>query len=143
MTQSSIRLVYKYVILALIGGFSYVGIELMYRGYSHWSMGILGGICFVVIGMINEFFTWDMPMWKQCLIGSIIVTILEFITGCIVNIWLNWNVWDYSHLPFNILGQICLPFSVIWFCVSAIAIIADDYLRYWLFKEEKPRYKLF
>ena len=130
----------KPLILFLIGGFIYVLIELAYRGYSHWSMMLLGGLCFLLIGAINEYIPWDMSFFKQCIIGSFIVTTLEFIVGCIVNLLLGWNVWDYSSVPFNILGQICLPFSIIWIFISAIAIILDDYLRYWLFGEEKPHY---
>ena len=76
-------------------------------------------------------------------IGSTIITVLEFITGCIVNLWLGWNVWDYSNLPLNLLGQICLPFSILWYFISAIGIIIDDYIRYICFDEERPRYKLF
>ena len=133
----------KHVILFTIGGSIYYGIECIYRGYSHWTMAILGGICFVLIGGINEYISWDTPLWKQGLIGSAIITSLEFVTGCIVNLWLGWNVWDYSDTPFNILGQICIPFSIIWFFISLLAIIVDDYIRYWIFGEEKPKYKLF
>lgn len=83
-----------------------------------------------------------MPLWKQIGIGEIVVLALEFITGCIVNIWLGWNIWDYSSLPFNILGQICLPFAILWIPLILVVIVLDDYLRYWWFDEEKPHYKL-
>ena len=82
-----------------------------------------------------------MKLWKQMLIGACIVTFMEFISGYIINIKLGWQVWDYSNLPFNIMGQICLPFSIIWFFISLVAIVVDDYLRYWLFKDERPHYK--
>lgn len=71
------------------------------------------------------------------------ITTLEFITGYIVNIRLGWNIWDYSKFPFNVCGQICPLFTIAWYYVSGIAIILDDYLRYWFFNEEKPKYKLF
>ena len=131
---------YKYSLLFFIGGFIYYLIEIIYRGYSHWTMFLLGGCCFVLIGLVNEIIPWKMKLWKQGLIGTGIITSLEFITGVIVNIILKWNVWDYSETPFNIMGQICLPFSFLWFFISLAAIILDDYLRYILFKEEKPRY---
>lgn len=67
-----------------------------------------------------------MLLWKQMLLGSVIITLLEFVCGCIVNLLLHWNVWDYSNLPFNILGQICLPFSILWFFISFVAIVIDD-----------------
>ena len=130
-------------ILTIIGGLLYVLIELLWRGYSHWTMCVVGGVCFVLIGGLNEVFTWEMRFWKQCVIGAVMITVTEFLAGVIVNILLGWNVWDYSELPLNVLGQICLPFSFLWMIAAAVAIILDDYLRYWLFKEEKPHYKLF
>lgn len=81
-----------------------------------------------------------MPIWLQCVIGASIVTVGEFITGCIVNLWLGLMVWDYSNMPFNLLGQICLPFALAWVVLSGVAILIDDYLRYWLFGEDKPHY---
>ena len=138
----NIKNIIKYLILGIIGGFTYVIIEMLYRGHSHWSMFIVSAVAFISIGLINEFISWDMKLWKQMLIGSGIVTVLEFISGYILNIKLGWIIWDYSNVPFNIMGQICLPFSIAWLFISLIAIVTDDYLRYWLFNEEKPHYKL-
>lgn len=135
------RTIFKYLILGNIGGIVYVFIELLYRGFSHWTMYIVAAISFILIGLINEYISWDMKLWKQMLIGACIVTFMEFISGYIINIKLGWQVWDYSNLPFNIMEQICLPFSIIWFFISLVAIVVDDYLRYWLFKEERPHYK--
>lgn len=131
------------LILFGIGGLLYYVIEILWRGYSHWTMFLLGGFCFVLIGLINEIFTFQIPIVKQMLISTVIITVAEFMCGCIVNLWLGWGIWDYSELPMNILGQICLPYSILWFFLSLIAIILDDYLRNWLFGEEKPKYKLF
>ena len=103
---------------------------------------LLGGICGLIIGFLNENYSWQMPLWKQIGIGEIVVLTLEFITGYIVNILLHWNIWDYSSLPFNILGQICLPFAILWIPLILVVIVLDDYLRYWWFGEEKPHYKL-
>lgn len=137
------KYVFKNLILFFIYGITYYCIELIYRGYSHWSMLICGGCCAILIALLNENYSWQMPLWKQVGIGEIIVLTLEFITGCIVNIWLGWNIWDYSSLPFNILGQICLPFAILWIPLILVVIVLDDYLRYWWFGEEKPHYKLF
>ena len=135
-----LKLIGKFLILFLIGGAAYFGIECLWRGWSHWTMFILGGLCFVIIGGLNEFYGWEMSFWKQCLIGAAVITALEFAIGMIVNKWLGWAIWDYSNLPLNICGQICLPFSLIWIVLSGVAIVVDDYLRYWLFGEEKPHY---
>ena len=133
----------KYGVLALIGGIIYGVIEVACRGHTHWTMVILGGVCFVAVGLINEIIPWEMPLAVQMFCGAIIITALEFSCGCIVNIWLKWNVWDYSSEWGNLLGQICPKFSVIWFFVSALAIVIDDYLRWVLFDEEQPHYRLF
>lgn len=105
-------------------------------------MMILGGICFILIGWINEYISWEISIITQMAIGSIIITTLEFITGCIVNLWLNWNVWDYSCEWGNILGQICPKYSLYWFFLSFVGILLDDVIRWIVFCEEKPRYKI-
>ena len=137
-----LKQILKLCILALIGGITYILIELAWRGYSHISMFILGALCFVLLGGINEFLPWELGFVWQMLIGAGIVTILELIVGIVVNVWLGLEVWDYSNLPFNFMGQICLPFSFAWTLLSSVAIVVDDYLRYWLFGEEKPHYKI-
>lgn len=128
------------LVLIGIGGLIYAMIELVFRGRTHWTMLIVGGLCFWLIGLVNEVIPWEVAFWKQCLLGSLIVTVVEFFSGCIINLGLGWNVWDYSNLPLNLLGQICLPFSLLWVLISAVAVVLDDYLRYWLCGEEKPHY---
>lgn len=132
----------KPLTLISAGGFLYVLIELAFRGRSHWTMFLVGGLCFWLIGLINEIIPWEMMLWRQCGVGAIIITGVEFVAGCVINILLGWQVWDYSGLPLNLLGQVCLPFSVLWFFLAAVGIIIDDYLRYWWFGEEKPHYRL-
>ena len=133
----------KYFILGIIGGAVYVLLEMLWRGYSHWTMFLLGAVCFILIGLVNEVFEWDTPLILQMFCGCAIITALEFVTGCIVNLWLGWDVWDYSQYKFNVLGQISLRSSVGWYFLSLIGITLDDWLRYKLFGEEKPRYKIF
>lgn len=142
MTSDKIKSFLKMMVLFLIGGTIYFFIEILWRGYSHVSMLVLGGICFVLIGGINEFFPWELGLLWQSIIGAFFVTVSELITGIVMNIWLGLGVWDYPNMPFNFLGQICLPFSLAWVLLSCVAIIVDDYLRYWLFGEEKPHYTM-
>ena len=138
MKHSKIK---KYEFLFFVGATIYVVIEKLYRGYSHWTMFLLGGICFIALGLINEMIPWDMPLLLQMFIGGMIITVLELITGCVVNLWLGWNVWDYSELPFNLWGQISLFSSIVWVGLSLVGIVLDDYIRWKWFGEEKPRYK--
>lgn len=139
--QSSLFYLLEYCMLFLLGGAIYYIIEIGFRGYSHISMFILGGILFILIGMINEILPWDLLFWWQLLIGDIIVLIGEFCTGLIVNVWLGLDVWDYSNMPFNIMGQVCLPFALLFLPVIVVAIVLDDYCKWFFFHGEKPRYK--
>ena len=132
----------KLFMLFCFGGCAYTITELLFRGNSHWTMFIVGGLCFYLIGLINEVIPWKMAFWKQCIIGSFVVTGIEFVSGCIVNFWLDWKVWNYEQLPFNLFGQICLLFTVLWFFLSAVGIFTDDILRWKMFCEEKPVYRL-
>ena len=138
MKQSKIK---KYEFLFFVGATIYVIIENLYRGYSHWTMFLLGGICFIALGLINEVIPWDMPLLLQMFIGGVIITVLEFITGCVVNLWLGWNVWDYSELPFNLWGQISLFSSIVWVGLSLVGIVLDDFIRWKFFDEENPHYR--
>ena len=103
-------------------------------------MRIVGGISFVAVGLINEILPWKTYIEIQAIIGGIVITFIELISGIILNICLGLNIWDYSEMSFNFKGQICLSFSFLWVLISIPTIIIDDYLRYWLFKE-KPRYR--
>ena len=141
--KNAISRLIQFLTLFIIGGSVYVMIELAFRGRSHWTMFLLGGLCFYLIGLINEFYPWDMPLISQMFISSIIITTLEFIFGVILNIWLKLGIWDYSNMPYNLCGQICLVFSILWFLLSSVAIILDDFVRWKLFGEEKPRYHIF
>ena len=123
----------KELILLIIFGITYCGIEILYRGRTHISMLFVGGLCAILIGMINEI-TPKMNIILQMFIGAVIVTIIEFFSGYIINIILGLNVWDYSNLMFNYKGQISLIFTVIWFFLSAPVIYLDDKLRKILFK---------
>ena len=129
-----IKLFTKYLALFFIGG-------TIWRGWSHWTMFILGGICFIALGLINEILDWDTPMILQMAIGCVIITTLEFITGCVVNLGLGWDVWDYSQYPLNFLGQISVRSSVLWYFLSAVGIVLDDTIRWKVFGEDKPKYK--
>lgn len=142
MDKTKVKLLLKYLFLYNVGGSLYVLIELLWRSRSHWTMFLLGGLCFICLGLINELLPWTTPFFSQVFLGACIVTVLEFLTGCIVNLWLKWNIWDYSNLPGNICGQICPQYFLLWMPVSAIGIVLDDYLRYWFCGEEKPRYIL-
>ncbi len=116
-------------------------IEILWRGWSHPSMFVVGGLCFPLIGGINQdVLRWQMPMELQALLGACIITAMELLSGLILNRWLGLDVWDYSAYPFNFMGQICLEYSLFWVVLSLLGIVADDWLRHVLFGEKRPSY---
>lgn len=131
----------KYICIFIAGCLVYMGMELLWRGWTHWTMGILGGICCILIGLINEVLPKDTPLLVQAPIASIIITCLEYISGYILNIKLGLNIWDYSHMIFNVDGQVCLPASLLWMVVGIVGVLLDDWVRSW-FGEEKINHKI-
>ena len=142
MLHGDSRTLDREVLLFLVGGFLYCMIELLFRGRTYLSMFLLGGLCFIIIGELNEQYK-KMPLISQMFISMIIITILEFLSGCILNLWLHIGAWDYSDQPYNLFGQICLLFSNAWFFLSLVAIVLDDYLRHIFFQKKMPKYHLF
>lgn len=110
--------IWQNLFMAGFGGAMYYCIELVYRGYSHWSMFMLGGCCFGMIDVISEKMTFLKNVWSKMLVSAAGITLLEWICGCIVNLWLKLEVWDYSDMPLQIMGQICFVFSFFWFLLS-------------------------
>ena len=130
----------EYLFLWTFGGCLYYSFEVIFRGFSHWSMFILGGICFVFFTIQGKMVHWQDALWRQLLRCIVFVTSMEFITGIIVNKWLGLAVWDYSDQPFQLFGQICLPFMVIFSGLCVLGILLSGYLTYWLYGDEKPHY---
>ena len=91
----------KALVLMGIGGAIYAVIELIWRRHTHWTMALLGGLLFVLIGAINEYIPWCIPLWRQGVIGALIVTWAELVAGLVLNVWLRLGIWDYSNLPGN------------------------------------------
>lgn len=132
----------KYLILFIIGGSLYFLIEIMWRQYSYFSMFVLGGLCFISIGLTKEYFSRvSNSLLMQQVLASLVITSLELLFGLVLNIKLGLGIWDYSDVNFNFMGQICLEYTVLWFFLSLPAIFLYDYLSYWLFKGERPQYK--
>ena len=115
-------------LVCLIGAAGYGGLELLWRGYTHWTMLVLGGLCFLLIYAIATRLRRLSPMrkWTLCAAG---ITLMEFCTGCAVNLRLGWNVWDYGGVPGNLLGQICPRYALLWFLLSVPCCGLSRFLR--------------
>ncbi|MBQ1194572.1 MAG: hypothetical protein IIX45_10740, partial [Lachnospiraceae bacterium] len=111
----------KYILIFLVGGFGYGLLEILFRGFTHWSMIITGGSALLILYLINLALP-NTPTILKAFIGALSITIIEFSVGIIVNKVFSFGVWDYTGSPGNILGIITPSFSLIWFMISLIMI---------------------
>ena len=139
MIKKIIKLIIKYVVLFVMGGLVYCGIELMWRERTHISSFIMGGTAILVVGGLNEGYDWDMPVWYQMLLSSLFITAMEYVVG--INFNADYHIWDYRELWLNVDGQICLGYSLLWGLLGLVGILLDDFIRWVFFGEEKPKYK--
>lgn len=117
--------IWKKPALFTLGGLGYVGLELLWRGWSHYSMFLAGGSCFLLLGGLNRAEP-KLPMAARTVAGAGVITTVELAAGLLFN--RDYQVWDYRNLPLNFHGQICLPFSLLWLPVSAGALALYDRL---------------
>ncbi len=120
MTEKKWQGIRLYTELALLGGAGYTVVELLWRGRSHPSMFVVGGLCFTVIGRIHTRLA-HRPAILRCGLCSAAISAVELVSGCILNRWLGLGVWDYSGMRFHILGQVSLVYSLLWVGLSWLA----------------------
>ena len=101
----------KYPILFCAGGMGYLGLEVLWRGWTHGTMFFAGGTCFLLLGKLKS-----LPPWAKAMAGAGIITAVELAAGLLVN--RHYTVWDYRNTPLNFMGQICLPYSLLWIPVG-------------------------
>ncbi|MCL2772201.1 MAG: putative ABC transporter permease [Oscillospiraceae bacterium] len=130
---------FRVLILWFFMGMIYLTIEGIWRGWTNIVMLPIGGLCGIAIGEINQMplFYKSKMVW-QSLIGAVIVLAVEFVSGCILNIWLGLGIWDYTGKFGNIYGQICIQYAILWFLLMPFAIWVEDYLRWLFWREGKP-----
>lgn len=130
MRKKKIR---EYTAVYTIGSLCYSAVEVLWRGFTHWTMAIAGGICFLLLYLLN-LKLGRCSMFKKCFFGAAIITGVEFVVGCVVNLFLDWKVWDYSNMPFHLLGQVCLLFSGLWFLLCIPGLMLASLLRRRIFR---------
>jgi len=112
------------IVRFILGGLIYMGIEVLYDGTSHRSMGLVGGLSFVICSWYLK--TLNINYWIMCVLMATTIVILEYIAGKIWNS--NFSIWDYRKMPFNFQGQVCLTFYVIWIVIISPVIMWLDKL---------------
>ncbi len=118
-----------------IGAFGYGALEILWRGYTHWSMVLTGGVCFLFLHRLRQ----DVPSLstiKKCILGSAFITTVEFFVGIWVNLIFHWQVWDYSRQFGNLLGQICPLYSCLWLLISGGAFRLSDRLQRFFYRKQ-------
>lgn len=130
------------LVLWSIGGTIYYTLEMVFRGFSHWSMWMLGGLCMTFFGMQGVWVNWRDPLWRQVIRCTLFVGCGEFTTGIIVNKWLHLKVWDYSDQPLQLFGQICAPFLILFSGLCLLGILFSGYFLHWVYRETKPSFHI-
>lgn len=131
----------KLSILGFVMGMIYFTAEGFWRGWTNIAMLFVGGLCCLLIGLLDEFPNrFNLKIWQQCIIGTIIILAIEFVSGVILNIWLKLKIWDYSETWGNVMGQICVAYGFLWFILTPFVIWLDDFLRWKMYGEEKPHH---
>lgn len=126
----------RYTVFFVVGAVGYGVLELLWRGRTHWSMLIAGGICFMIFSLIAEKCE-NAPLWSKALLCALCITTVELVFGILFNLILRMRVWDYSKMPYNFLGQICLEFSVLWFLLSLALVPLADRLNQRLTRQKR------
>lgn len=124
---------WKNAVVGYLGGMIYVGLELLWRGWSHGSMFVVGGACFLILGEIHRRYG-QAPLLMQAVLGAAAITTMELLSGLFLNVLLGLRVWDYSALPYNLLGQVCLAYFFLWIWVAMAGGALESGLRKRLFQ---------
>lgn len=135
----------KSLVMFIAGFCAFITIEVLFRGYSYAMSGVMGGLAVIALDKINDEISWETDLAMQALIGGAFVTAMEFAVGAIAK-YTNIlpQMWDYTDVPFNLGGIICLPFTIAWTLLSVLAIFLADAINYYIFEDTKvPEYILF
>lgn len=113
--------------------------ELRLVGHSSLWMMLVGGCLGVILDNLNEI-KWlrKLDYRLRVFIGGTSIIALEFISGCILNLWLGFDIWDYSKSFGNLLGQIDVMHSMYWYGITPFGFWVGDVIRHYMFDEEKP-----
>ena len=118
----------EYCAVYSAGAAAYSLIEILWRGFTHWTMALTGGLCLTLIYAVDGAYE-STPLWKRCAAGSLIITLAELAVGFTVNTLLHWNVWDYSERRLNFHGLICPLYTFLWFLLCIPANFVCDGIR--------------
>lgn len=110
------------IALFLLGGGGYLGIELAWRGTTHWTMFLAGGVC---LCLLQQLALRRLPLPVAACVGAAGVSGLELAVGLASRRLLHIVVWDYSAEWGNLAGLVCPRYTFYWFvlCGWVIAVL--------------------
>ncbi len=128
--NSPARLLVRFVLFALIGLLIEVfftaiaggiGGNINLRGQKHLWMVIDYGLLGVVLVPIARFLMRrNIPLAGRAIVYMLGIFIIEYISG-LAFVYAGLEIWDYSHLPLNLHGQITLLYAPFWYALGFVA----------------------
>ena len=70
----------RLLIFFLLGGTAYVSLEILWRGFSHYSMFLAGGLCFLLLGKLQALKP-QLYLPLRLLLGAVVITAVELLIG--------------------------------------------------------------
>ena len=107
-----------------------------------WTMLVVAILLCIPVERCGAELPWSCPLWLQAAGCAALVTVVELAAGIVLNVWMGLGVWDYSHLPGNLWGQICPQFSALWWVMCLAFIPVFDWLRWTVEGGTKPYYTI-
>ena len=142
MESNGIKRLLEYILMLCFAGYLYVCLEILFRGFSDVSMLFAASICAIPMIALNNVYSFELDYFVQVMLCGVFCTCVEYMIGrYLVN--QQYQLWDYREMPFNVHGQVCLVFSLVWIVISAVMIPIFDYIDYYVFDGDKPYYRLF
>lgn len=139
MPQNIYQALWIFIIYAFLGWCSEVAFAAVNKG-KFVNRGFLNGpVCPIYgVGMlIVVLCLWslrDRPL--LLFLGSaLLTTALEFVTGFVLERFFHDKWWDYSDMPFNIKGYVCLKFTILWGLAASFIIGAIHRFIYMLIEK--------
>lgn len=130
----------QYLFLFTLGGAAYYTLELIFRGFSHPTMFLLGGLCFLICCGIHAMIGTAAGLPAQMFLCAVAITAMELLFGYVLNLKMGLNIWSYANYRLNFKGQICLRFSLIWYVLGGAAIVINDWVCRFLYGKKHPTY---
>lgn len=108
----------------LLGAVGYPALEVLWRGRTHPSMALAGGLGAAMIHRVHQ---TALPALGKSLLCGAGITAIEAACGLLWN--RQYQVWDYRRMPLNWRGQVCVPYTALWCLLSGAYMGVENLVR--------------